>query len=578
MFVQRFESLRRESALSAAALSKSRRFHIFSVVFVALAYLLLLTPYWIFGLLSLCFFAAIFAVNRVVFCWRLFAVVVISLLAASTMWCPLYEGISFLVTSYGYSLGVAYYLLPNLGLLPKMLDELLDQRSSTFLYWVLVVFANSILLVSMELVFFSGYRGGFKRFLQKFSARTHVSKILGLGFIVFSIASMGFVCAILLGEAYEVLRPILFLYYPLRISSVLAPFVCIPLFLAYPDLLKWLHEVLNKPFFSVGGGGIRCYHLFILFLVSSFLVLDFSITAPDDVEFCSVDDRLYYQVWRGVREGIGFYAVWKSAFPENTEACMHHSLTYSMWFLCDEVRCIKMEYFLVCSLGLLGAFFFAKRISQNAFLAALAALYMLSFFTTRVFWFMLDYWSAAPMVLAMAFLAHDMHVVSSALLVIAFFMKETTAPVLAAAALLYSLIPLAKSRRGVFDERYAAYALGLIVVLSFAAITYAFWMRVQGMFLHVFRPHHFIRQIAWFMYPIGLVNFLLAFPGMLSVRDRRLKMLLFLVVVATHLLFLTYNQPSEGAARNAMAAIAVEYLMAPLGIGALAETRKAGRL
>ena len=98
------------------------------------------------------------------------------------------------------------------------------------------------------------------------------------------------------------------------------------------------------------------------------------------------------------------------------------------------------------------------------------------------------------------------------------------------------------------------------------------------MFLHVFRPHHFIRQIAWFMYPIGLVNFLLAFPGMLSVRDRRLKMLLFLVVVVTHLLFLTYNQPSEGAARNAMAAIAVEYLMAPLGIGALAEARKAGRL
>ena len=548
-------------------------------ILVVVGYVLLFTSFWLIGLFALMFLVLACSRSYSSLVWRLFAIVVVSLMAVSTVWCPMYEFIDSWVVSMGYSEGVTLYLLPNLGVLLQMLGSVLGFGLSRVIYWVLVVGLNSALLFAAEVIVYPEQSRVLERLWQScfFPKHTLFSKGIGLAFLGLSLVEVATAYAILSLGVCEELRLFALIFHPLRVVSVAAPFVVIPLLLAKPELLKWLHMVLEEPVFVIRKKSVRCYHLFFVFLVASFLLLNYSILAPDEVEFCSVDDFLYYRIWRGVLRGESFYELWKRAYPINTEAYMHLTLIFPMWFLCDSVRCVKLEYFLVCSLGLLGAFYFIKRVSRNAFLAALSSLYMLGFFTTRVFWFMLDYWSVPPMVLGLAFLAYGWYVVSSTLMVVAFFMKETTLPVLAGAMFFFSLAPLAKNflscRR--FEEKDFAFLLGFAVAFSFAAITHSFWLRVEGLMLCVFLPHHFIRQIAWFMYPIGLINFLLAIAGVLSIEDEKLRAMLLLVVVATHLLFLTYNQPSEGAARNALAAIVVEYLTAPLGIEAIVKRVRA---
>ncbi len=549
---------------------------------IALGYLLTLSDLWALGLLiifSTSFLAGAFRGDSSATALRRLAFLgIIVLLAISTAWCSAYQAVVDFVVSLEYPEGVALYLLPNLSLMASWMPQ------SSSIYLGVAVALNACLLLSAVLIAVPEARTALRldKLLHSFRPSTKMSaKLLSALFAAFSLACIALTLCILLNSSTKLLLFAKALVFPMRYASVAIPFLAIPLVLLIPSATSYIDNLLSEEVFRMKSFGIKCYHLFLIATIFAFLLINYSIAPPEDPCLCMYDDRLYHSIWLLMREGKSFYEAWAVHFPTNPVAHMHLSLVYFMWLCCSSVTCVKMEYFLVCSPAIAASFFLIRRITGSSFFGALSALYTLSFFSIRISWFMPEQWAASPAILGFAMLPLGRFFESAALLTLAFFFKETLVPALLVAALVYSA-PLLVWRREWLKSRLwreLSFLIFLGFVVAFVLVNHGVYLCAERTkhFLEWFAPHVFIHEISWFMFPIGLINFLLALAGLAYAVRRSPHSLtalyLLIATLFTHILFIIYigGLSTEASARHVIVAPLIEFVTAPLAFWCLAE-------
>lgn len=558
----------------------------FTPAFGLLGYALVLSSFWYVGLLilfSLAIANSLFYTSEKTLTDAVEKIVLLSivvLLMISLLWCPFYQSVVSWVMSLGYEEGVAYYLLPNLSLL----TQLFPTPAAVFLYYVGV----AVLCLAMLLVVLSIIDAESVLFLRALLSRVRLvttyrklTTVFCIFLALFSAAFVAITLFVLLGGEVEDFVFFVCLAHGLRFASIWIPFVVIPLLVWRPSLLGEFSKLLEEVVFRLGRYEVRCYHFLILFVLSGFLLINYTLAAPNDPHIGMCDDRIYHSIWVSMKSGDSFYEAWKKEFPPDPRPYMHYSIAYFMWLCCERVECVKLEYFLLSSLAISASFYLMRHVSSSAFLGALSMLYLTSFFSIRIFWFMLEPWAASPAVLGMAFLPYGYYLASSIFFTISFFFKETMLPPLLIAAGFFPFIRVYKAKKNppqvLSKELFFPACLFLVgaFILTHPA-TYLCKDRMMHL-MDRFAPYLFIHQLACFMFPIGLVNFLLAMLGLVEAlrktRHRLVIAYLLLTAIATHILNIVYTGGlcSLSSARHSEAAVLIEFLAAPLGICVYAE-------
>ncbi len=505
---------------------------------------------------------------------------VIILLAASTLWCPLYQSIVDAVECLGYQSKIAFFMLPNLSLLPRY--SLLSWIYS--FYQLLVIVINGAMLLVALSIIDDEFRSSIRKFGQRLSLNLNRRAAIRIACILLFILSAIFyllTLRVLLEGTYEGFEPFIYIAHLIRYSSVGIPYVIIPLIVVKPDLVKKLSLALETEVVEQNDFRIKCYHFLIVFVITSFLLVSYTVVEPRDPNIVMFDDKTYHGVWMYIKEGVDFYKAWEKSFFPDPIPHVHYSLAFVIWMVCKRVECVKFELFLLCSLAFISTFYAIRRITGSAFLGALSMFYVFSFFSIKIFWFMLEPWAAPPAILGIAFLSYGQYLLSSIMLTLSFFFKETMLPLLLVASVFYPFLRIYWEERLQLSKKfYSEYCFPLCLLLTAVFIlmhsaTY-FSEQRAAYFFDMFAPHLFIHQISCFMFPIGLVNFLLAILGLVTAlrsdAHRATVAFLLLAVVFTHFLFIVCTGGcSLSSARHAEAAPLIEFMTAPLGLRVFAE-------
>ena len=545
---------------------------------IAFGYILLFTPFYTFGLLIL--FGLIlyhyFLQKMTVYSLfrKFFLIYVLILLSIATILNNFYNEINNAIVSLGYTSDITYLFLPNLSstgflrLFPKELRILIIFFINLFLF-------SAIIFVFYPNRFISIRKVKWTIDAVKISIKREFMQILTTYLLVFSSICLVALTIIKLTSGLVLPSYITFLLkvvYYLRNTTVIIPYIVLPLLVLKPNIFRMFHQFLDETILSWKSTKLKLYHFVIILIISWFFYLNFAVTPVDNPNLCMFDDRLYHHIWVYMREGVNFYEAWKVFFPSNTEAYMHWSLLFYLWAVCKTVPCVKVEYFLLSTVAVVSSFYLTKKLTENSFIGVLSMLYIMCFYSRGFFWFMLDQWAAVPLLIGLMFLAYGKHSLSATFFVLAFFFKETTVIPLFVATLLYSIpsvkrIALGDRSRESLER--TSYLIGFLLILVFMMIHSATYTGSEyaQKFLKIFAPHYFVHQLSWFMYPVGIINFSLAITGVFLIKDdNRKKLFLILAIISTHLLFFAYNKPSEGSARNCVAAIVIEYILAPIGL------------
>ncbi len=548
-------------------------------IVAAIGYILLLTTYWLIG------FAIIFclALSRFVhlrlstpiIIKRVLVLVILILLAVASLPCSFYGEISEFVVESGYTVGVAFLLLPNLY---YIFMGIFGEFSDIVVYAInLLLFFALFSLLLHEEERCIGVRKLLKIHIMKVR-RVKVSRnALRWLFLLFCMLPIFLMFLKLFygTQGFWLFSVADMLLRKLRITTVVIPYLVLPLVIIWPRILEVSDQFLKKELAYIGKRVVKCYHFMILFIILWFLFLDLTHVSLNDPNLCMTDDRHYFRIWTHMRSGASFYEAWARENPENTEAHIHWSAPFFIWALCKNVWCIKLEYFILGAVSLICSFFFAKKMTENYVIGILSMLYLLCFYSRGFFWFMLDHWATVPEMLGLVFMVFQQHVLSAIFLGMSFFFKESFITVIASTAAVFALWAIYLhfvKRTKISLVEYGSYSLAFLAVISFIAYhsaTYAGPVFSKFFFgeIHLnFLLHHF----CYYMYPIGLVNFLLAILGILSISDRKIQAVLLAIIVVTHLSFLLIiHGCSDVLARNAAPAVFVEFLLAPLGIATL---------
>lgn len=548
-----------------------------TIAAIFVSYFLLFTPFWavsILMLFSLTLYRLLVQKAPVYLAFRtIFLVYVLILLAIATTPTYLYDEINKIITSFGYPSGVTLFFLPNiystnfLSCFQTELRGLIIATINLFLLTTLVyVVFPEVGIARITLLVANKVKNFCSTNLRVVARRLFIFSLIVLSICLISSTLI----KIISGTLPIFLIAMLKVFYHLRCTTIVIPYVVLPMLIIKPNLAQSFHQFLENHLVSCKTLRLRCYHLTVFFVISWLFFLNFTMKPVNDPNLYMCDDRLYYSIWIRMKEGIGLYEAWKIVWPTVAESQIHWSILFYLWALCKTVFCIKIEYFLISSCSVIAAFYIARKISNNSFVGVLSALYILSFYTRGFFWFMMEHWSVAPLLLGLLFLVYRYYFLSTLFFTLAFFFKETSITPLFMAILIYSLPSVKAIADGVWSKEIfgkISYLIGFLFILVFMFIHSTTYVGYTQLFFKRFAPHYFIHQISWFMYPIGVINFSLAIVGSFLVREENnLKLLLISAIIFTHLLFSLYNPASEAAARSCVAAIAIEHVVAPLGL------------
>lgn len=300
-------------------------------------------------------------------------------------------------------------------------------------------------------------------------------------------------------------------------------------------------------------------------LIFTFFVWCFFHIPLNDPELRMMDDKGRYKIWNLMRSGKGYYESFDMVFPGSY--WVWYPTMFFVWALFSSVAEIKFLYFLFGTVAIISTFLMVKKLSGNKLLGVLSAFYFFDLFA-RTTWFMLENWSLSTYTAGMAFFTYSLSLLGVIFMFISYLIRgENMIFILAIGFLVFLLLRRKKETL----EWAGALALSLIVVAihDFAAKRALFFEvfltsgTPESVFLVGFYPEHLLLHLTWFMFPIGLTNFLLAILGCFTIKRIDLKLLFLSIILVLNIIFLT--TPTFAAFRYIIGAIGLEYALAPLG-------------
>jgi len=344
----------------------------------------------------------------------------------------------------------------------------------------------------------------------------------------------------------------------LRLSRLFIPYI----FLVLVSLHFLLREKFQKNFLSLSKRQLVGIFSFLIF---TFFVWCLFHAPLNDPELRMMDDKARYNIWNLMRGGKGYYESFDTVWPGSY--WVWYPTMFFIWVLSSSVAEIKFLYFLFGTVAIVSTFLMVKKLSGNELLGILSALYFFDLFA-RTTWFMLENWALSTYTLGMTFFTYALSLFGVIFMFISYLIRgENMIFILAIGFLVFLLLRRKKETL----EWAGALALSLIIVAihDFAAkrsLLFEVFLTSgtpESVFLVGFYPEHILLHLTWFMFPIGLTNFLLAILGCLTIKRIDLKLLFLSIIGILNVIFLT--TPTFAAFRYIIGAIGLEYALAPLG-------------